>query len=261
MRKFFTRFFVVIGVLTTFMCVGAAVTGWYTISKSSTAKAPESMILTLDFSKPIIEREDESPLAMLLHYDEETTSLLSAVRSLERAKNDPRVKAVVARFGSDQPSFVHAQEIRAALLKVTQAGKPTYAFATTYGAFGAGNRSYYLASAFQEVWLQPAGTVSLTGLGVEAPFGKTALGNIGVSGDFLQREEYKSAMESFTRDAFSPAAKADLEAMMKSLNEQLTTRHRGKSRLGIGAGAGSYRARSLYGKRGDETQVGHAFGL
>jgi len=65
------------------------------------------------------------------------------------------------------------------------------------------------------------GAVGLTGIGVEAPFGKAVLGNLGITGDFMQREEYKSAMESFTRDEFSSAAKANVVDMLGNLSEQI----------------------------------------
>jgi hypothetical protein len=36
--------------------------------------------------------------------------------------------------------------------------------------FGAGNGSYYLATAFDQIYLQPSGDVGLTGLMYESPF-------------------------------------------------------------------------------------------
>ncbi|MDD3288472.1 MAG: signal peptide peptidase SppA, partial [Alphaproteobacteria bacterium] len=195
---------------------------WRLLSYQAPAKeAPEAMILTLDLNKSIVEKEGISPFSMAFNLDAETTPIFTIVRALERAKKDDRVKAVVARFGSAQPGFAHAQEIRSSLLKFVQAGKPSYAFAPSYGDFGGGNRSYYLASVCKEIWLQPVGAVGLMGVGIEVPFGKTALSKIGVSGDFMQREEYKSAMEGFTRDEFSQPAKANIEEMLKDLSNQL----------------------------------------
>lgn len=220
--KILVRTFAVIGVIMTLsILIGAySVRHWLT-TVPAPPEAPANMVLDLDFTHPIVEKNRELVLSLsALLQEEEEIPLFDIVRALERAKDDPRVKGVVARFGSEQPSLVHAQEIRAALLRFRQSGKFTYVFAPNYGSFGPGNRTYYLASAFENIWLQPVGTVGLTGLGIEAPFGKTALGNIGVHGDFLRREEYKSVMENVTRDEFSPAVRANMESMLKNLGEQ-----------------------------------------
>lgn len=222
MGKFLLRFFAVIGVVFTLIISGIWYVGWHIANRSvAMPKAPESMILTLDLSKPILDKDSVSPFSAMLRMEEDATTSFTIVRAIEKAKDDPRVKGLVAKFGSEQPSIVHAQEIRDAVLGFKQSGKPTYAFAPSYGDFGFGNRSYYLASAFGEIWLQPVGAVGLTGIGVEAPFGKAVLGNLGITGDFMQREEYKSAMESFTRDEFSSAAKANVVDMLGNLSEQI----------------------------------------
>ncbi len=188
-------------------------------------KAPDSMVLELDFTNPVVEQRRQSMtygLASLLKTKEEIV-LMDIVRALDRAKDDARVKGVIARIGPETPSLVHIQEIRAALVRFREKGKFSFVFASSYGSFGLGNRAYYLASAFENIWLQPVGSVGLTGLGIEAPFGKTALGNIGITSDFLRRDEYKSVMENVTRDSFSPSVRANMESMLKNMSEQLVT--------------------------------------
>ncbi len=184
--------------------------------------APANMVLELDFTKPVVEQTKGFSLALgsLLQAKEETP-LMDIVRALDRGKDDPHVKGVVARMGSEVPSLVHVQEIRSAMERFRQSGKFSYIFAVSYGSFGQGNRAYYLASAFENIWLQPVGTVGLTGLGVETPFAKTALNNIGVTADFMRREEYKSVMENVTRDDFSPFVRDNMENLLKNLSEQL----------------------------------------
>ena len=223
MKKFLVRVFTVIGVVASVSMALGGFAVWETMNHPQPSpKAPDTMVLTLDFTRPIVEQEHGvSPfsLAGLTENDEET-SLLTILRALDRAKDDPRVKGVVARFGATPPHLVHAQEIRAALAPFRANGKFSYAYAPSYGEFGQGNRSYYLASAFEAIWVQPVGTVGLTGLGIEAPFGKSALGAFGVSTDFMRREEYKAVMENVSRDQFSPPVRANMEAMLANLAEQ-----------------------------------------
>jgi protease-4 len=62
------------------------------------------------------------------------------------------------------------QELRAAITAFG-AAKPTLAWAETYP----GTLSYYPASAFREVWMQPSGTVALVGFATPALFLRQAL--------------------------------------------------------------------------------------
>ncbi len=176
---------------------------------------PENVVLTLDFDQPVSEGGGFTPLNFALHEDQ--TSLLDILRAIDKAKTDPHVKGIVARFGGMQPKLAESDEIRAAIQSFRAGGKFTYAFAPTYGEFGEGNRTYFLASAFENIWLQPVGTVSLAGLAMQSPFGKTALDKIGVKADFMQREEYKSFMDMATRDDFAQPVRENMQSMIDDL--------------------------------------------
>jgi protease-4 len=215
--RFFTRLFAVIGFLCVlFSLVGAGIL-WYAAEGPN--PEPDSSVLVLALDEPVLEKDEPSPLDFALHKD--TTALYDMVRAIDLAKDDPHVKAIVGRFGSTMPSLAQDEEIRAAILRFKQSGKPTYAFATSYGDFGNGNRAYYLASAFDSIWVQPVGSVGLSGLAIEMPFAKSALGNIGISGEFLRREEYKSAMDNITRDDFEPQVRIETQDMIDDLAAQV----------------------------------------
>ena len=224
MKQFLLRLFAAIGVLLTISLSLGAFSMWSWInSESEGPEAPKSMYLTLDFTNPISEPiHDFAPsLARILYDEGKETPLIYIVRALENAKNDPKVKGVVAMFGGESVSLVHAQEIAAALDSFRTSGKPSYVFAPSYGDFASGGSIYYLASRFENIWLQPIGAVGLGSLVIEAPFGKTALSKLGVETDFMRREEYKSVMENVSRDSFSPTVRANMESMLKSLSDQI----------------------------------------
>lgn len=226
MGKFILRFFAVIGFFTLLIGVLIGYGVYHTVKQQAAApKAPAEIVLELDFSHPIVEQANALPVSLTqLVKEDGETPLFDVVRAIERAKTDPRVKGIVARMGGGEaPSFVHAQEIRQALASFRESGKFTYIFAPDYGSFGLGNRSYYLASAFERIWLQPVGSVSLTGLSIQSPFAKSALAKFGIGADFLQREEYKSFAETFTRDNFSDPARQNMTALLNNLAEQQLT--------------------------------------
>ena len=54
--------------------------------------------------------------------------------------------------------------MRDAIAAFRAKGKFAIAFADSFGEFGAGTRPYYLATAFDQIWLQPMGSLGLTGL-------------------------------------------------------------------------------------------------
>ncbi|MBI1272541.1 MAG: signal peptide peptidase SppA [Alphaproteobacteria bacterium] len=226
MKKIVIRIFAAIGLLAT----GLVITAGFIAAnlRHAPAPEPEKIVLALDFNKPLVEQESSGPLDFAVR--EQETVLQDVVRALDRARKDPRVLGVVARFGANLPPMAQAQEIMAALRRFRESGKFSYAFAPSFGEFSSGSRAYYLASAFEQIWLQPVGIVGLTGLRAEVPFAKTALADIGVRANFMQREEYKNAMESLTRDDFSEPARAMMQALMQDVAQQMAE--------GVAAGRG-----------------------
>lgn len=224
-KYYLLRTFAVIGaVVTLSMITGALVTwSWLKSGGQEPPKEPKEIILALDFTAPIGEKIKDFRFSIPdLLEDKHETPLLSITRAIEWAKDDPKVKGIIAKFDTTQPSLVHVQTISKALLEFRKSGKFSYAFSTSYGNFTQKGNSYILASYFDNILLQPVGTVGLSNVTVEAPFGKTALGKLGIKANFLRRAEYKGAMESFTRDSFSPEVKSNMESLLTDLNAQKT---------------------------------------
>ncbi len=217
MLQFFVRIFAVLGFAATLLVLVSVLVVVHSITY--TPRAPKNMVLLLDFTQPIVDQSQSSPFDLAFHQD--ATPMLDIIRAIDMAKTDGHVKGIIARFGSTQPTLVQDQEIRDAIMRFRTSGKFTYAFSSSYGDFGHGNHAYYLASTFEHIWLQPVGTVGLTGVGGEAPFAKTALGKLGVSGEFMQRKEYKSVMETFTRDDFSEPARDEMKGMIENIVGQI----------------------------------------
>jgi protease-4 len=218
MLRFLTRVFTVIGFLV--VALIASGIGFAYFREQHPQPEPESIILTVDLNAAIVERME--PSAFDLAMQDEVLPLYDVVRAIDLAKNDPNVKALVARFGATQPSLSKAQEIRDALERFRATGKPMYAFGASYGDFGMGNKAYYLASVFDNIWLQPVGSVGLSGLAIEMPFAKSALEKYGITAHFFQREEYKSAMDNITRDGFAPQVREEMQAMVNDLGDQIS---------------------------------------
>jgi protease-4 len=95
--------------------------------------------------------------------------------------------------------------------------KPSVAWAETYP----GTLSYYLASAFAEVWMQPSGTVGLIGFATNAMFLREALDKAGIEAQLVARGEYKSAANRFTQDHYTDADREADARLLESLRSQV----------------------------------------
>ncbi|HWT49438.1 MAG TPA: signal peptide peptidase SppA, partial [Mycobacterium sp.] len=143
-------------------------------------------------------------------------SLRDTVDAIHRAAEDPRVAGLIARvqLAASPPAAV--QELREAIAAFS-AVKPSVAWAETYP----GTLSYYLASAFGEVWMQSSGSVGLIGFASNATFLRDALDKAGIEAEIVARGEYKSAANLFTEDGFTDAHREAVTRMLESLQEQV----------------------------------------
>lgn len=143
-------------------------------------------------------------------------ALRAAIAAIHRAADDPRVAGLIARVQLSASPPAAVQELREAIAAFS-AVKPSLAWAETYP----GTLSYYLASAFGEVWMQPSGSVGLIGFASNATFLRDALDKAGIEAQFVARGEYKSAANLFTEDGFTDAHREAVTRMLESLQDQV----------------------------------------
>jgi protease-4 len=217
MRRVLVGFFAAIGFLTTLAVVGAVllITGL----KPHVTPLAANIILNIDLTQGLEEGSREDRLLRLLLGAKPT--LRDALDAIETASNDPRVKVLLARVGDDELGLARTQELRDAIAAFRAKGKFALAFADSFGEFGPGTRPYYLATAFDEILLQPMGNVGLTGLYAEVPFFKGTLDLLGVAPEFDHREEFKTAMNSLTETKMTPAHREEVDALLASISGQI----------------------------------------
>ena len=180
---------------------------------------PESAVLTLDLADGISERGASGPLAWASFGHGLT--IRDLVQGLDAAGRDKRVRGLVARLGAGELQMARAQEIRDAILAFRQHGKFAVAFAETFGEVGEGNTHYYLATAFDEIWLQPSGDVGLNGVRLESPYFKPALDAMGVVTRIDQREEYKGAFDPLTSASMPQPVRENYQRLVDSWVQQI----------------------------------------
>ena len=216
MRKTIGRILAWIGGLTLGLVV---LTVLSVVLLSGEDPVPDRVILEIDLEQGVAEYVPDDPFAKLLA--DEVHTLRDVVGALDAAASDDRVVGLLARGGGAPMGFARAQEIKDAVLAFGKAGKPTAIFAETFGEFVRDNVGYYLATAFDHIYLQPSGDVGLTGLATEQPFIKGTLDLLGIGVQMDHRHEYKNAMNLFTETGFTDAHREASEAFVESMTEQM----------------------------------------
>src|SRR5436190_1274016 len=150
-------------------------------------------LLELDLSHPLIEHEPDDPIAKLRSRGK--PRLRPVLRALHEAGDDPQVVGLVAKIGDTSMTLARAQELRDAVAAFAASGKPTVAWADTFGESGPATVPYLLATGFGEIWLQPTGELNLNGVAAEVMFLRGAFDKLGVEPQLGQRYEYKNAAD------------------------------------------------------------------
>jgi protease-4 len=188
------------------------------------------LILELDLTDGLPEGPVTDPVSAIM--SRRKIRLPDVLEGLRRARQDDRVRALVVKVGGSGIGLARMQEIREAVGAFRESGKLAVAWAETFGEFTGGNVPYYLATAFDRIYLQPSGTVGLTGITVEQVFLHDALAKIGVGFQSAKRHEYKSAADNLTESGFTGPAREASERLAASIAEQISAaiaERRGKS--------------------------------
>ncbi|HEX3714728.1 MAG TPA: signal peptide peptidase SppA [Trebonia sp.] len=177
------------------------------------------LILELDLTDGIAEGPPADPLSALLTM--RRTRLQDLLDGLRRAAADDRVRVLVVKVGGSRIGLAKVQELRAAIGDFRKSGKLAVAWSESFGDFVHGNLPYYLASGFDRIYLQPSGTLGLTGVAVEQVFLHDALEKLGVDFQSAKRYEYKSAADQLTESGFTGPAREAAARLAESVTEQL----------------------------------------
>jgi len=214
MFKSIVRFLAILGAL---VLIGMVIAVVAVIG--SKGNVPSKTILEANFEQALMEDVPETPSARLLLHEKQT--LRDVVDAIDRGAVDDRVVGIIAKIGAAPIGMAQTQEIRDAVLRFRSYKKFAVAYSETFGEFGPGNGAYYLATAFDHIYLQPSGDVGLTGIIMESPFIKDALSKLGVTFHGDHRYEYKNALNFLTETKYTDAHKEAMTAIMTSWFNQM----------------------------------------
>lgn len=184
-------------------------------SESKTPTVPGSAILSINFASAITEQSKESPFSAfnpMASLSSSTTGILDFVQTIDRAAADPAIKMIYLNLNELNAGITHTEEIRSALKRFRESGKPIISYADNYS-----QNAYYLATVSDKVYLNPAGTATLTGLSMSSMFFKDMLDKIGVEVQLIRHGKFKAAAEQFISNKMSAENREQLQAYLDAV--------------------------------------------
>jgi protease-4 len=195
LRRGFSVFFTLVGVATVLSIVLAFAAY---LASGRGPSVPEESVLVMRPGGELVEVVPDDVVGQVL--GGETATVRGFIESLQKARRDPRITAVLLLPSTlDLPFWGKVQELRDAIVDFRRSGKSVVAF-LEYG----GDREYYLASAADRVFLLPTSPLDLTGIASYEVFLRGALDKLGAYPDFVHVGAYKTAVNQFTEKGFTP---------------------------------------------------------
>ncbi len=221
MKKFFVTFFAVIGFI--LFSVVVVVIGLSSMKRDNLPRnLPPRMVLTLEIARDLPETPPRAGLLTAFGRRTPPLTLHGLIQTLEVARQDTRVVGLSLRLKDGRFGIAATQELRAAIDKFRRSGKFASVFADDLGS-GPAMTEYWLAAAFDEIWLPPMGDLAITGLSAEIPFARNTLEKIGVRGEILHAGKYKSYPEIVMRDTISDENREMIRSLIDDLHNQFVT--------------------------------------
>lgn len=173
-------------------------------SSDKPVEAKPNSILLMKLNDRIVDRAVDNP------FDFFPTGLPSIremglndiIDNLRKAKKDDNIKGIYLQLTSFNAGSGTCEEIRNALLDFKESGKFIVAFGDIYT-----QKTYYLASVADSVFMNPEGKFFLRGLSSEILFFKGALDKLGIEAQVIRHGDYKSFVEPYTNEKMSPENK------------------------------------------------------
>ena len=215
------------GTILIFIFVGVLVGGIFgAISELEEAEAEvysgDANVIVMNLDANIVERGGDEPFAFNFASltPDPKIGLDQILDGLTRAASDDNIKGLYLNISGVAASPSTLEDIRDGIDEFRESGKWVVAWSESMSQGG-----YYLNSVADEVYLHPAGGMTLLGLRAQSMFYPGLLDKLGVDVTVLRgpNNKYKSAVEPLLRKNFSDANKEQLEALLGEFWETISS--------------------------------------
>lgn len=205
---------VVLFLLMFFIIMGLA-SAMSSMSSSEIEKIEEHTILALELSKKILDNEPSDPFADMdiMNFDvESAVGLNDILKNIEKAKSDDNIDGIFLKLSSINAGISTVEEIRNALINFKESGKFIVSHSDAYS-----QKTYYLASVADEIYLTPEGGMQFVGLSAEVMFFSKMFKKFGIEPVILRHGKFKSAVEPFMLEKMSEANREQLSSFISTI--------------------------------------------
>ena len=153
-------------------------------------------VLKLALNRPIVDYKGGSgddPFSVLF---EETIALDEVVAAVHAAAEDDRISGISFETPFFLGGWSQAETLRNALIAFKSSGKFIYAYGDSYS-----QKSFYLSSVVDSLFVTPTGFVDLRGLSSELTYYKSFQEKSGLRIEVIRHGKYKAAVEPYLNDA------------------------------------------------------------
>lgn len=186
------------------------------LAGSSTTVVEPRSVLHINLDESIVDQPVSDPLAgfdpMSMNV-QKSVSNMQVMNAIEAASQDENIEGIYINLtGAGTVSAALLEEVRTYVEKFKEEGKWVIAYGETYSQGG-----YYLASAADSVFLNPAGEMEWKGLAMQVMFYKGALDKLGVEPQVFRHGTFKSAVEPYILNRMSPENRTQMETIANSI--------------------------------------------
>lgn len=178
-----------------------------------TVTVKDNSVLTIKLNGEILDRTSDNPLDnidFLSLTPKKNIGMNKILSSIKNAAKDSRITGIYLDLSEIQGNFgalAFTEEIRNALLKFKESGKFIY----SYSNLGYSQKSYYLATVADRIFVNPETPLLLTGMSSSVSFYKETLDKLGIQAEVVKVGKFKSAVEPFISTEMSEANRQQIK--------------------------------------------------
>ena len=175
----------------------------------------DKSILHIELNNSISEKSFTDINTSGQNFMEESFGIREIKIGLNAAQKDPKIKGILINVGNLNVGFASLEEIRNSIIAFKENSKKfVYAYSEIYD-----QKAYYLSSIADKVYLNPAGVVDFRGLSAEIMFFKGTIDKLNIDMEIIKgpNNDYKSAVEPFTKTQMSPESKEQTKKFLKDI--------------------------------------------
>lgn len=173
-------------------------------------------VLHLTFDNPIPEQTNNLELDPFDLKNRKIIGLQEVVNTLERAKKDDNIKGIFLEVdGLASGGVATTAAVREALEDFKSDGKFIIAYSKYYS-----QGAYYLASAADQVMVNPLGMIDFRGFAAQVPFFKDMLDKVGVEMQVYYAGKFKGASEPYRLNKMSDENRMQIREYLDDIYEE-----------------------------------------